>query len=76
MLLWSSFQDVVWKVLWCGGADLRLVSNTYGEGRLEIYHNGTWGTVCNDAFDDIDAQVACFSLGFGFRNMCSFLCIQ
>lgn len=45
--------------------DLRLVSGTPGEGRLEIFHNGSWGTVCNDAFDDIDAQVACFSLGFG-----------
>jgi len=52
-------------VLWCCGTDLRLVSNTPGEGRLEILHNGTWGTVCNDAFNDIDAQVACFRLGFG-----------
>jgi len=53
------------EVWWCCDADLRLVSNNPREGRLEIFHNGSWGTVCNDAFDDIDAQVACYSLGFG-----------
>jgi len=44
---------------------LRLVGRSlFAEGRLEIYYNGQWGTVCDNYFDDNDASVACFQLRF------------
>ena len=45
-------------------APIRLIGgrNSY-EGRLEVYMNGQWGTVCDDFFNDIDASVVCRELG-------------
>ncbi|XP_053397723.1 neurotrypsin-like [Mercenaria mercenaria] len=44
---------------------VRLVNGPHAfEGRLEVYHDGQWGTVCDDNFGNYAAKVVCTMLNF------------
>jgi len=77
--VWSinSFTEVL-RVWYLDAGELvtvRLAGGSERAGRLEVYYNGVWGTVCDDNFNDVAARVACNSLGFRFVTDVSFTLI-
>ena len=49
----------------CTNGDIRIAGSSFTRlGRVEICVNSTWGTICDDYWDNSDASVVCKQLGY------------
>ena len=57
--------NLTYRDLCIGRNQVRLVGGSgKNQGRVEIYHDGQWGTVCDDGWGIDDAHAVCREVGF------------
>ncbi|XP_072288954.1 scavenger receptor cysteine-rich type 1 protein M130-like isoform X2 [Eucyclogobius newberryi] len=63
-------QQLLWFIILlslplCTDCDEVRLSPSKCSGRVEVFHDGRWGTVCNDHWSTVSSQVLCRQLGCG-----------
>lgn len=59
------FQQSTLFYAGCTHGSARIVDGTSSqEGRVEVCLNGLWGTVCDESWSQIDANIVCWQLGY------------
>ena len=48
--------------------DVRLIGGNSKQGRVAIFTNGDWGTICEQGFGEYEAAVVCRQLGYHGPN--------
>ncbi len=68
MLIFIIFPD-------CTDGDIRLANRSddsmFVEGRVEVCMFSMWRTVCDNSWDNMDANVVCIELGYSNRGKSS-----
>ncbi|XP_072168296.1 uncharacterized protein [Diadema setosum] len=61
----NHYFSIVVQEITCAETQVRLTDGSTSDlGRVEIFYQGTWGTVCGNLWDDEEAGVVCRMLGY------------
>ena len=70
-LLLTVFFIISMTAIPCASGDIRMVGFARGnDGRVDICIDGRWGSICDEGWSTVDAQVACTQLGFSSEGSC------